>query len=176
MSNSSCNAVGCSNSTLKKNNVEKYPWLKDVKFRSFPHASREKNDNCRFERFDTNQTGSQTRFQTHENEKGPTSEHPIHTDFDYNHYKRPTKERSSKVAELRDAMRLTREIALVRANVDTARDVGNDFISDESYIQYYNSSLDSYIAEQTKINTDVYSGVRKRQVISLIINSNQSYH
>ena len=73
-------------------------------------------------------------------------------------------------------MRLTREIALVRANVDTARDVGNDFISDESYIRYYNSSLDSYIAEQTKINTDVYSGVRKRQVISLIINSNQSYH
>ena len=42
MSNSCCNAVGCSNSTLKKNNVEKYPWLKDVKFRSFPHASREK--------------------------------------------------------------------------------------------------------------------------------------
>ena len=109
-------------------------------------------------------------FQTHENEKGPTLEH--------NHYKRPTKERSSKVAELRDAMRLTREITLVKANdyVDTARDVGNDFISDESYIQYYNSSLDSYIAEQTKINTDVYSGVRKRQVISLIINSNQSYH
>ena len=89
-------------------------------------------------------------------------------DFDYNHYKRPTKERSSKVAELRDAMRLTREIALVRANVDTARDVGNDFISDESYIQYYNSSLDSYIAEQTKINTDVYSGTEAT--------SYQSYH
>ena len=33
-----------------------------------------------------------------------------YTDFDYNHYKRPTKERSSKVAELRDAMRLTMEI------------------------------------------------------------------
>ena len=75
-------------------------------------------------------------------------------------------------------MRLTREITLVKANdyVDTARDVGNDFISDESYIQYYNYSLDSYIAEQTKINTDVYSGVRKRQVTNLIINSNQSYH
>ena len=76
-------------------------------------------------------------------------------------------------------MKLTRAIALeglVKANVDTACDVGNDFISDESYIQYYNSSLDSYIAEQTKINTDLYSGVRKRQVISLIINSNQSYH
>ena len=113
-------------------------------------------------------------FQTHENENIGAP----YTDFDYNHYKRPTKERSSKVAELRDAMRLTREITLVKANdyVDTARDVGNDFISDESYIQYYNSSLDSYIAEQTKINTDVYSGVRKRQVISLIINSNQSYH
>ena len=62
MSNSCCNAVDCSNSTLKKNNVEKYPWLKDVKFRSFPHASREKNDNCRLERFDTNRTGSQTSF------------------------------------------------------------------------------------------------------------------
>ena len=59
MSNSCCNAVDCK--TLKKNNVEKYPWLKDVKFRS-PHASREKNDNCRFERFDTNRTGSQTSF------------------------------------------------------------------------------------------------------------------
>ena len=42
MSNYCCNAVGCSNSTLKKNNVEKYPSLKDVKFRSFPHATREK--------------------------------------------------------------------------------------------------------------------------------------
>ena len=42
MSNYCCNAVGCSNSTLKKNNVEKYPWLKYVKFRSFPHATREK--------------------------------------------------------------------------------------------------------------------------------------
>ena len=72
-----------------------------------------------------------------------------YTDFDCNHYKRPTKERSPKVAELRDAMRLTREIDLVKANVDTARDVRNDFISDESYIQYYNSSLDSHIAEQT---------------------------
>ena len=41
MSNYLYNAVGCSNSTLKKNNVEKYPWLKDVKFRSFPHATRE---------------------------------------------------------------------------------------------------------------------------------------
>ena len=80
------------------------------------------------------------------------------------------------MAKLRDAMRLTREIALVKANVDTARDVGNGFISDESYIQYHNSSLDSYIAKQTKINTDVYSDVRKRQVISLITNSNQSYH
>ena len=109
-------------------------------------------------------------FQTHENEKGPTSEHPIPTfTITITNVRR-------KAAELRDAVRLTREIALVRANVDTARDVGNDFISDESYIQYYNSSLDSYIAEQTKINTDVYSGVRKRQVISLIINSNQSYH
>ena len=54
MSNYCCNAVGCSNSTLKKNNVEKYPWLKDVMFRSFPHATREKND--------TNRTGSQTSF------------------------------------------------------------------------------------------------------------------
>ena len=39
MSNYFCNAFGCSNSTLKKNNVEKYPWLKDVEFRSFPHAT-----------------------------------------------------------------------------------------------------------------------------------------
>ena len=30
MSNYCCNTVGCSNSTLKKNNLEKYPWLKDV--------------------------------------------------------------------------------------------------------------------------------------------------
>ena len=64
-----------------------------------------------------------------------------YTDFDYNHYKRPTKERSSTVAELCDAMRLTREIDLVKANVDATRGVGNDFISDESYIQYYNSIL-----------------------------------
>ena len=42
MSNYCCNAFGCSNSTLKKNNVEKYPWLKDVGFRSFPHVTREK--------------------------------------------------------------------------------------------------------------------------------------
>ena len=42
MSNYCCNAFGCSNSTLKKNNVEKYPWLKDVEFRSFPHVTREK--------------------------------------------------------------------------------------------------------------------------------------
>ena len=40
MSNYCCNAC-CSNSTLKKNNVEKYPWLKDVEFRSFPHVTRE---------------------------------------------------------------------------------------------------------------------------------------
>ena len=39
MSNYCCNAFGCSNSTLKKNNVEKYPWLKDVEFRSFPHVT-----------------------------------------------------------------------------------------------------------------------------------------
>ena len=69
-------------------------------------------------------------------------------------------------------MRLTREIDLVKANVDTARDVGNDFISDESYIQYYNSSLDSYIAEQTEVNMDVHSGVRKRVNTA----SYQSYH
>ena len=105
-------------------------------------------------------------------EWGRTNTGGPYTDFDYNHYKRPTKERSSKVAELRDAMRLTREIDLVKANVDTARDVGNDFISDESYIQFYNSSLDSYIAEQTEINTDVYSGVRKRVNTA----SYQSYH
>ena len=85
------------------------------------------------------------------------------------------------MAELRDAMRLTREIDLVKANVDAARDVGNDFISDESYIHYCNSSLDSYIAEQTEINTNVYRLVvygseSILQVISLIINSNQSYH
>ena len=35
MSNYCCNAFGCSNSTLKKNNVENYPCLKDVEFRSF---------------------------------------------------------------------------------------------------------------------------------------------
>ena len=108
------------------------------------------------------------------NEKGPTSEHPIPTltITITNVHERPTKERSSKVAELRDAMSLTREIDLVKANVDTAHDVVNDFISDESYIQYYNSSLDSYIAEQTEINTDVYSGVRKRVKTA----SYQSYH
>ena len=42
MPNYCCNAVGCSNSTLKQKNVEKYPWLKDVKFHSFLHATREK--------------------------------------------------------------------------------------------------------------------------------------
>ena len=62
MSNYCCNAFGCSNSTLKTNNVEKYPWLKDVEFRSFPHATREENDSCRFEHFDANLTKSQTSF------------------------------------------------------------------------------------------------------------------
>ena len=83
MSNYCCNAVGCSNSALKKNNVEKYPWLKDVKFRSFPHATREKTtivDSSASTR--TGQDPKQVftgMFQTHENEKGPTSEHPIPT-------------------------------------------------------------------------------------------------
>ena len=64
MSNYCCNAVGCSNSTLKKNNLEKYPWLKDVicKVSSFSACNNIKNDSCRFERFDANQTGSQISF------------------------------------------------------------------------------------------------------------------
>ena len=61
MSNYCCNTVGCSNSTLKKNNLEKYPWLKDVicKVSSFSPCNNIKNDSCRFERFDANRTGSQ---------------------------------------------------------------------------------------------------------------------
>ena len=105
------------------------------------------------------------------NEKGPTSEHPIPT-LTITITNVRQKNARHKVAELRDAMSLTREIDLVKANVDTAHDVVNDFISDESYIQYYNSSLDSYIAEQTEINTDVYSGLRKRVNTA----SYQSYH
>ena len=63
MPNYCCNAVGCSNSTLKQKNVEKYPWLKDVKFHSLPHATGEKkNDSCRFQRFGANRTGPQTSF------------------------------------------------------------------------------------------------------------------
>ena len=142
-----------------------------VKFRSFPHATRERTtvvDSSASTRTELDPKQVFTgMFQTlREWEK--TNIRAPYTDFDCNHYKRPTKERSSKVAELRDAMRLTREIA----NVDTAHDVVNDFISDESYIQYYNSSLDSYIAEQTEINTNVYSGVRKRVNTA----SYQSYH
>ena len=62
MSNYCSNAFCCSNSTLKKNNVEKYPWLKDVVFRSFRHATRQKNDSCKFERFNVNLSKSQTSF------------------------------------------------------------------------------------------------------------------
>ena len=64
MSNYCCNAVGCSNSTLNKNNLEKYPWLKDVicKVSSFSACNNIKNDSCRFERFDANRTGSQISF------------------------------------------------------------------------------------------------------------------
>ena len=51
MSNYCCNAFGCSNSTLKKNNVEKYS-----------ARNKRKNDSCRFERFDSNLTKSQTSF------------------------------------------------------------------------------------------------------------------
>ena len=108
------------------------------------------------------------------NEEGPTTEHPVPTLFAYNQYKRPTKERSSKVAELREAMRKTMEIDLAKANVhvDTARDDRNDFISDGAYIQYYHSSSDSSVAEQIEITTDMYSSVRKRVDIA----GNQSYH
>ena len=141
----------------------------------FSTCNKRKNVSCIFERFDANLTVQTPSEWERTNIGSP------YTDFDCNHYKRPTKERSSKVAELRDTMRLTREIDLVKANEITARDVGNDFISDESYIQYYNSSLDSYIAEQTEINTNVYRLVvygseSILQVISLILNSNQSYH
>ena len=64
MSNYCCYAVGCSISTLKKNNLEKYPWLKDVicKVSFFFACNKRKNDSCRFERFDMKRTGSQTSF------------------------------------------------------------------------------------------------------------------
>ena len=67
MSNYCCNAVGNSNSTLKKNNLEKYPWLNDVicKVSFFSACNKRKNHSCRFERFDANRTGSQTSFHGH---------------------------------------------------------------------------------------------------------------
>ena len=75
---------------------------------------KKKDDSCRFEPFDANRTGPQTSFHRYTfqtlREWERTNIGAPYTDFDYNHYKHPTTERSSKVAELRDAMKLTREI------------------------------------------------------------------
>ena len=144
-----------------------YLHLKEVTFHSFPHATREKKQRQLWIRALRREPDwvpnkfSRVCSKHFVNEESLTTEHPIPTLFDCNQYKRPTKERSSKVAELRDAMRKTMEIDLPKANVhvDTARDDRNDFISDEAYIQYYYFSLDSSIAEQIEITTDVYSGV-----------------
>ena len=61
MPNYCCNAVGCSNSTLKQKNVENTR-VKRCKVSFFSACNNNKNDSCRFERFDANQTRPQTSF------------------------------------------------------------------------------------------------------------------
>ena len=118
MPNYCCNAVGCSNSVKRKQNLEKYPELKDVTFHSFPHATREKTKRQQWIRqlrreqdWKPNKL-SRVCSRHFVNEKGPTLENPVPTLFEYNDYKRRPTELSSKVTELRDAIRASQTLGL----------------------------------------------------------------
>lgn len=42
MTNHHCCALGCKSSSSKKENLEKYPWMRDITFHTFPTAKKKK--------------------------------------------------------------------------------------------------------------------------------------
>ena len=87
-----CCANGCNSGARKKGNLEKYPWMKDITFHSFPHATRNKhlrkqwiNMLRRGEDWQPN-VGSRLCSIHFVGLKGPNAEHTVPTLFEYNNY------------------------------------------------------------------------------------------
>jgi len=87
-----CNAEGCNSSSKKKENLVKYPWMKDITFHSFPSAQKQKHlrklwiDMVR--RGDNWMPNKYSRLCSIHfvGLKGPSPNNPIPTLFQYNDY------------------------------------------------------------------------------------------